>query len=310
MRVELLVLAGLVACATRDATTPPLLHTASPSDGRDAYFEALGTADYDRLDGIIDTLQTEADAGDAVSLATLGFAHAWRLSEWRRRPDDANVTDHARWAMEAFDDAVDAVPDDARLVGFRGSFRQATGTIEERGGLVRRGWFDTVESARRWPEWGLFTQAYGLVTLEPETRRFEKGITLLWENLDECADTEVPRENMDWTVFADRIDDDFDVRACTNTPVAPHNIEGFFFVFGDFYAKKGDLANAKMMYENAVAMDDGTWPWRTLTDHRLATLDTLPDRLNRTYDEDDRPTPEDMLVFGSIAGCTICHQAE
>ncbi|MBX2803750.1 MAG: hypothetical protein KTR31_39095 [Myxococcales bacterium] len=298
----------LAACVGRDAAPPPLLLDAPPSPGRTAYFDAMAQADYTALDGVIATLQAEESAGDAVSGAVLGFAHAWRLSEWRRTGED--TTAHAELAAEAFDRAVDAFPSDPRLVGFRGSMLQAQGTIDERGALQRKGWFDTVESARRWPEWGQFTQGYGLVTFEPDHRRVQQGAELFWRTLDDCAGVELERGPFRWADHRPAVlaSDEFDVRACDNTPVAPHNIEGFFLVFADFYIKSGDLDLAAVMLDNALESDDGTWPHRALAEDRLARLQELTPLYATEADADT--ADEDMTVFGSTVGCMVCHQAE
>jgi hypothetical protein len=156
-------------------TTPPA------TAAREAFFDALWAGDYDAVDPIADDLTAEALDGDAASQALVGFAHAWTLAERRRAPEpDPGVTAHADLAVLAFERAVEQSPDDARLVGFRGSMLQAQGSIWGDAALQRKGWFDTAESARRWPEWGKFTQAYGLVTMDKDERLFARGVELYW----------------------------------------------------------------------------------------------------------------------------------
>lgn len=312
MRFTLLLLVW-TACAGRDAQAPPLLYDAAPSEGRDAFFDALLAADYATLDPIIDTLDTEAMAGDETSQAVLGFAHMWRLSESRRDANrDDSVVEYARLGMDAFERAVEQTPEDSRLVGFLGAAKQAVGSIEDRNTLVQQGWFDTKESTRRWPEWGLFTQAYGLVSLETDHRLFDRGIDMYWRTLDECVDGVVDeRLELDWRDHADvavATGDPMNVRACTNTPVVPHNLEGFFVVMADMIAKKGDVEQAAVLYQNALWLDDGTWPYRALAEDRLQRVEDLPALFATPPADEDVVEPTEMVVFQSAASCAICHQ--
>ena len=304
------LLIGLSSCGP--SAPPPLLYDAPPSSGRTAYFDALWAADYAALDPVIDDLTAEAAGGDEVSQAVLGFAHAWKLSERRRLevPDPAVVA-HADLAVASFDRAVGLLPDDPRLVGFRGSFLQAQGSIWGDDALQRRGWFDTKEAARRWPEWGLFTQAYPLVTMDTDDRLFEKGIDLLWENLDACANEKVPRTDLDWAPYSDALADAdaFDRRACGNTEVVPYNVEGFFLIMGDHLAQSGDLDTARNLYQVALDHDaDGAWPHRELAEGRLANLSRLPAWFSAEVDETVQGDAQEMTVFGGPVSCAVCHQ--
>jgi tetratricopeptide (TPR) repeat protein len=299
----------LAACAEEPA--PDRLYDAPATAAREAFFDALWAGDYDAVDPIADDLTAEALDGDAASQALVGFAHAWTLAERRRAPEpDPGVTAHADLAVLAFERAVEQSPDDARLVGFRGSMLQAQGSIWGDAALQRKGWFDTAESARRWPEWGKFTQAYGLVTMDKDERLFARGVELYWENLDACADEAVPRVDLDWAPYAAYVDasDDKNRRACGNTDVVPHNIEGFFVIMGDHVAKSGDLESARNLYENALALDDGTWPYRSVAEQRLVDLAELPAWFAVEPAEDEAYDPRQNYVFGGPYGCTICHQ--
>lgn len=303
---------AVMAAGCGPSTPPDLLWQSGSSPGRDAFFDAFANGRYTDLDPILADLTEEAADGDDVSLAVLGFAHTWKLAEAPRLAPDPSTLDHIDVAAATFDRAVDAMPHDPRLVGFLGSLQLAQGSVWGDDTLSRKGWFGTKASARQWPEWGLFTQAYGLVSLSPDDKRFTQGIDLLWEDLDACADTRVEREDLDWTVYEGDVaadTDDWDRRACANTTVVPHNVEGFFTIFGDAYAKAGDLANADLMYANALASADaGTWPYRAVAEARRAELESLPELFN-AEPADGPVDPSDTLVFSGPAGCTICHQA-
>jgi hypothetical protein len=74
------------------------------------------------------------------------------------------------------------------------------------------------------------------------------------------------------------------------------------------YAKRGDLDNARMMYNNAVALDPGDWPFAALARSRLSELDRLPQRFTTPRERGSEVRLADMTVFEGPAACTICHQ--
>ena len=57
----------------------------------------------------------------------------------------------------------------------------------ERAGLTKKVLCETG------PNGGLFTQAFGLVTLSTDERRYKQGVTLMWRTIDECIDGKVDR---------------------------------------------------------------------------------------------------------------------
>jgi len=306
-----LLLVALVLVGCRDPDPPALLH-ASPSPARDAYFAAAADGDYDALDDVIAALTQEHDGGDAESTAVLGFAHAWKLSERARAEQPPDITEHAALAVASFDGAFEAL-DDPRLLGFRGSFRQAVGDITDDADLQQDGWFDQEAATRRWPEWGKFTQAYGLITKEPSETLYGTGTRLLWEAVDACLETRVSRATFDFSEHLDEFladDDPWNRRGCGNTTVAPHNTEGFFTVFGDHFARAGNTAQAERMYEAALAVPSADdWPYRFVALERLDRLIDLPDRFAELPSRGAAARVQDTVVFSGPASCSICHRA-
>ncbi len=303
---------GLTGCGAEiDLEAPPLLSEGDLSQGRSAYFDALWDGNYNNLDEIIITLKKEADAGDPQSLAVLGFAHSWKLAEYRRDPVNSSITDHAKLAADAFSGAIKELPHDARLLGFRGSFRQARGRIENNSLLTALGWFDEVNAANRWPAWGLFTKAYGLITFGPDESLYQQGIDSLWDNLDICAGEEVNREAFnlqDYPQLTQSNDDPRIERPCTNTPVAPHNLEGFFLYFGDMYSKASNINKAETMYRTALEVNTGSWPYVNVATKRIERLQDLPALFNLERGSSEPVSVDDINLFQSQISCVVCHQ--
>ena len=303
----------LTGCGA-DKEAPPLLSEREGSAGRDAYFEALWDGDYAQVDGLIQTLQAEARTGDAYSKAVLGFTHAWKLAEYRRAPvSDPNVTDQAALAVDAFTEAMEDAPKDARLLGFRGSYLQAQGSITNNPLLKAKGLLDEIRAAQRWPAWGLFTKAYGLITLDPNDSLYRQGIDAMWQNLDVCAGEKVDRDNFqlhDYPGLFTPYEDPRLERACKNTDIVPHNLEGFFLYFGDMYAKAGELQFAESMYRDALSVNDGSWPYAYVVERRIERLNELPVLFNMKRGSTDQVSVEEISMFESQISCVACHQGE
>ena len=301
----------IFACAPL-SEPPALLSEGEQSEGRTSFFQAFQQADYSSLDESIELLTREYLDGDSKSTATLGFAHAWRLAESGRVEDGpARVIESADLAVRYFYESSQEFPTDPRLKGFLGSFKQAQGSIHGHPELQKEGWFDQKDAVRDWPEWGLFTQAYGLITKSPDESRYQKGIELLWHNIDECIDGKIDRNDFDYRSLFDQVQEDSDprnYRACANTTIVPYNVQGFFTVFGDFYAKANDLENAARMYETALELPGAdTWPYHNLAEQRLLDLEELSQWFSHEPERGTQIDARNTTIFSGPYNCSVCH---
>jgi hypothetical protein len=91
---------------------------------------------------------------------------------------------------------------------------------------------------------------------------------------------------------------------CNNAGLAPHNLSGSLLLFGDVYAKAGDLAQASTWYTLARALTPASPPYRfqALVDGRVADA---AGRVARYLDAD--PGNDDPIVGMGEESCTVCH---
>ncbi len=92
---------------------------------------------------------------------------------------------------------------------------------------------------------------------------------------------------------------------CNNYGLAPHNAEGAVLLFGDLYAKAGDLPQAQTWYDLARALGAaGSAPWRfqTLAEDRAASAAT---RVGLYQDAD--PTNDPPVIGAGEEACAVCH---
>lgn len=127
--------------------------------------------------------------------------------------------------------------------------------------------------------------------------------------LDACAGFMIPKDmkftKLSHTLYGIKIRLLGDA-TCYNNPIAPHNIEGTFFVMGDSWLKYGDLDRARLWYENVkTAPTYATWQYQEVLEDRLANLEKYRDKFRRESGTLDVSEP--AMNFQSEISCGICH---
>jgi hypothetical protein len=92
---------------------------------------------------------------------------------------------------------------------------------------------------------------------------------------------------------------------CANAGLAPHNAEGALLLFGDVYAKGGDLTTARGWYTLARAVGragEVPWPFQALADDRVANAAA---RVALYQDAD--PANDPPVVGMGTEACAVCH---
>ena len=91
---------------------------------------------------------------------------------------------------------------------------------------------------------------------------------------------------------------------CSNAGLAPHNIQGSLVLFGDIYAKAGDLAHAQTWYGLvSVFPDTKTWPFAAIAADRRAHAAT---RVALYQDAD--PSNDPPIIGMGQEACAVCHR--
>ncbi len=91
---------------------------------------------------------------------------------------------------------------------------------------------------------------------------------------------------------------------CGNDGLAPHNAAGALVLFGDVFAKAGNLDRAQFWYGLASALAGGPVPWKfqSALDARLAD----PAGRVALYQDDD-PTNDPPIIGAASEACSVCH---
>jgi len=312
VRVVLVLLSslGLFSCSSiAIATASPKKATPQSARGQaaaDAFWAAFHGGRYDDIDALLEQhLQVVVDEPtDPITVSHVGWLHAWALSERARKPAAASTISHASLARRYFEEAVSLDPTEARYLGFLASFTLAEGSILKNEKVTRTGYFQMKDAVAAWPEFNLFTSGYVMSAGPVDEAPFKEGLEQQWQTVELCFGLRgVPTAaTFDWK----RETKEGHQRACWNSWIAPHNLEGFFLNFGDMLVRAGDLQNARGIYQAAkLSKTYDAWPYRAVLDRRLASLDGLKDRFASAA-----PTePEATTMINSAFGCMGCHQA-
>jgi hypothetical protein len=193
---------------------------------------------------------------------------------------------------------------DARIHGFASVMRMVEGGIHRDSLLVAAGITQGRASIERWPEFNLFSIGYALSGRPESSAAFREGLDMQWSTLDLCRRGRVDRTDPAFTGELGEGLNEPDLakrRACYNSWIAPHNVEGFFLNMGDMVMRSGDWRTAQKVYALArQATAYPTWPYRDVLEARIRDAEhTVPE-----FQGEGR-----RLMFGSRFACSACHQA-
>jgi hypothetical protein len=273
-----------------------------------AFRSALSDGRYDDIPSVLHGLTAAylENPHDPQTAANLAFAHMWRVTESARLDElPPTITDHLVLARKYFAEASRLAPGDARLRGFLGSVQLAEGTVHDDEKLLRKGYFELMDSMRAWPEFNLFTAGFTLSRLPHYDSKFEDALEYQWKTLERCSGTKIDRDAPDYTYALAQETLEGDKRACWNSPSVPHNFEGFFLNMGDMLVKAGAPDTARTIYANArLSKTYDEWPYREILEERIRNADA--NVLAFRYPSAGAKT-ERVMVTSTFA-CVACHQ--
>lgn len=269
--------------------------------GEDGFWDALLDDDSSeaREQETIGLLQTAVrrDRRDGRSYFLLAMIHLYRFGQRVVRFDDVSAEPRAELAAAnaAFANAVPLLWNDAtgvgdsRVPGFAAAAKYTQGYLENDAELREQGLADLDRSIEVNSFFNVFDYIPVLQSLPPSDPLFQRGYALFTSYLEnpdtlQCVTTQP--------------------EICANAGLAPHNIQGALTLFGDLYAKAGNLAQAQNWYNLAMAFPDTqTWGFRPAIQERAANAAA---RVALYADED--PSNDPPLIGAGAEACHVCHK--
>jgi hypothetical protein len=272
------------------------------------FWRTLHAGAYDSIPRALLMLQAAylQNPADATTAAHIGFLHTWRIAERGRLAQQLpSITDEATLAVRYFQLANKRMAQyDARTHGFEAVTRMIEGRIHRDDAMVADGLREGRASIAAWPEFNLFTIGYVLSTHPDTSASFREALDMQWKTLDLCLRQPTDRVNPSvGLILGEGLNepDPMKRRACYNSWIAPHNIEGFFLNMGDMVMRSGDVSTAVKVYALAKQAEAyGSWPYREVLEARIRDA-------QRTA-ADFRGDAPKMMVNSRFA-CAACHQA-
>ncbi len=275
-----------------------------------------GTKNYQNFNKVISKL-TKAyneDPTDVYTIAHIGFANMWAVSEGSRLgvTNNNNTLQYLQNAEQAFKLANSFAPNEPRILGFLGYARLSLGLATQNIDLLRKGQANVNRSVVLWPEWAHFGAAYGPDVYAPfNTPEFKKALAHYWNTLDVCANTTVSRTNPDFISYLAQETLVGRDRACWDSWIAPYNLEGFFLIMGDALVKAGKTEVALIIYNNAKLLKQyDSWPYRKLLESRISNVDLNVKRFREKTLPGQVRDPESGLISATKIPCSICHRGD
>jgi hypothetical protein len=313
--VALVLAIGLAAWLNRDriavwlAPAKKAVSTRSDAalEADELFWRTFHSGAYDEIPRVLQVLTAAylETPHDAVTAAHIAWLHNWRMAERARLPEvPATITDHTLLARRYFAEAFRLNPSDARILGFLAGHTVAEGTLHKDERLVRRGYYMLLDAIDAWPEFNLFTAGYVMSRLPPNSPRFQEGLEWEWRTLDVCVQERIDRANPDYAKYMALETKEGRQRACWNSWIAPHNLEGFFLNMGDMLVKAGDWQTAQKIYANAKhSREYATWKFALVLEARIAQAQENVAAFNGAQGAPVRP-----IMINSGFACAGCHQ--
>jgi hypothetical protein len=269
------------------------------------FWSTFHGARYDDIQHALDILTAAylQTPNDAVTASHVAWLHMWRVGERARNPQaPATITDDLVLANKYFQEAVKLDPGEARYLGFLAATKLSEGHVDHDERLTRDGFFTMQRAVKAWPEFNLFTAGYVMSRLPPDSQQFADGLEQQWQNMEVCVKAKIDRAGGDYAQYMPLDTKVGHARACWNSSIAPHNLEGFFLNMGDMLVKKGDWKAAQTIYHNATySKEYAGWKHKDVLAARIANAQANVAEFNKAV-------PATPMMIDSPIACMGCHE--
>ena len=289
--VSLMLLALVGGCGNDSESPSGLSAPELAARGEEAFVDTLSGV-TDRTAEAVSLLSAAAKANpaDGHSQFHLGMILLFRFAQSVTDYQNSTLSEiqDIRMAKQALDLAVPLVPSDLRIPGFRAAATYLVGVVTHDQSIAEEGLQQLRDAVALLPDFNNF-DFIGTVgaVVSANDPLYQEVLQILGDPL-----------NANCTPFNDP-------ELCGNFGTAPHNVEASLILFGDLFAKGGNLVKAKAYYNLAktpFATSGGPWRFQSLIQQRI---ETAKDRV-ALYKDDDPSNDPPILGYRQEA-CAVCH---
>ena len=222
--------------------------------------------------------------------------HLYRFGQRVTRFDDvsSDAREELVQANAAFATALPLLWDDAtgtgdsRVPGFAAAAKYMQGVVDGDAALRAAGLADLAHAVEVNAFFNVFDFIPVLQALPPGDAAFQEAFTFVTTYLNDPA-------TLQCVITQPEI--------CANEGLAPRNLQGSLTLFGDLYAKAGNLQQAQTWYNLGIAFPDtATWKFRAILQDRVANAAARVALYADANAANDPP-----LVGAGPEACAVCH---
>ena len=279
------------------------------------FWKNFHAGNYANLDSVLFYLMAayNENPNHVETAAHLGFTHIWALSE-RDRNDmpDPRIVSHATLSAKYFGEAYQLKPDDMRILGFLADVKMVVANTSDDKKLSKEGYFDGIKSIRGWKEFNYFTVGYVLSQLDHTAWQYKKGLKWQWKTLDACYHEKFDRANPDIKKYLPLEEQDANKlktkRACWNSWIAPHNVEGYYLNMGDMLVKSGDWQKGIQIYNLAKQVPQyDSWAYQDVLEKRIKSAEQNIQKFRTPLNLLVKNSVDNVMLINSEIACMACH---
>ena len=279
------------------------------------FWKNFHKGNYTKIDSILYYLSAAytENPNDLETVTHLGFTHMWALSE--RQNLDAippTIIAHATLALKYYGESYKLNSNDPRILGFLADAKMTVADLSDDKKLSTEGYFNGRKSIHQWKEFNYFTIGYFLSQLHQDTWQFKNALEWQWKTLDECYCEKFDRENPSIEKYLPMEGTESDLkrkRACWNSWIAPHNVEGFYLNMGDILVKSGDWEKAIQIYNLAKQVPQyENWPFKDVLGKRIESAKDNVIKFRLPIDNRKTYLVDDVMLINSSISCMSCHK--
>lgn len=292
-----------------------MLNSSMSTYANEYFWESFHNDNYSKIDSVLYYLNVAYTQNpDHLETVThLAFTHMWALSE-RHKLDTLppTIIEHGTLALKYFGESYKLNSNDPRILGFLADAKMTVASISNDKKLSIDGYFNGKKSIHQWKEFNYFTIGYMLSQLHQDSSQYEKALEWQWKTLDECYCEKFDSENPSIEKYLPMENTETNLkrkRACWNSWIAPHNVEGFYLNMGDMLVKSGDWEKGMQIYSLAKQIPQyESWPYKHVLEKRIRSAKNNVEKFRLPIDNTRKYNVDDVMLINSSISCVSCHK--
>jgi|TARA_B110000093_G_scaffold48195_1_gene51509 tetratricopeptide (TPR) repeat protein len=291
------------------------LHSDLSTYANEYFWRSFHNGDYSKIDSVLYYLSAayNENPNHLETVTHLGFTHMWALSERQKLETiPPTIIEHGTLALKYYGESYKLNPNDPRILGFLADAKMTVASLSNDKKLSTDGYFNGKKSINQWKEFNYFTIGYVLSQLHQDSWQFEKALEWQWKTLDECYCEKFDRENPGIEKYLPMENTETNLkrkRACWNSWIAPHNVEGFYLNMGDMLVKNGDWEKAVEIYSLAKQVPQyENWTYKGVLEKRIKSAKNNVDKFRLPIDNAKKYKVDDVMLINSSISCMSCHK--